>query len=239
MIEKSEIKDLSETENEMVKKAYENYGNVFDNANKSVLLIWSFFSDVKPEAFIFISFLSQVRTSLSLALLSTVRRHDVQTHMMLRNALESAVLACYALYKTNWREFGNIDDIGCLQTNDNVLNNAYKWLGDKYKDFSDGIKSFKDIINELFAHANLAPAICNVNFSELKGETLFFDKEGILINNRLWVIANISCGLLDLFRKVIQEFPLVTLIDNFEPKMRELGTENERIKKELMAFQDG
>lgn len=229
------IEDLSNAENEIVKKAHEDYGAVFDNANDLVSLTWDFLSNVDPKAWIFISFLSQVQISLSLALLSAIRKHGVQTDMMLRYALESAVLACYGLYNPNMNEFVRTDSDGVEHPNDKVRSKAYGWIEQRYKTYSGKIKYMKDVINASFAHANIFLTPSNFDFLESEVKVSFFDKDDELTTKqRLWVIANISFGLLDLFSKVIPDFPLATLADGFETKKSALYTENDRIKQELM-----
>jgi hypothetical protein len=228
------IEDLSNAENEIVKKAHENYGAVFDNANDLVSLTWEFPSEVDPEAWIFISFLSQVQKSLSLALLSAIRKHDVQTGMMLRYALESAVLACYALCNPHMDKFVRIDSDGVAQPKEEVLKkDAYKWIEKKYKTYSDKIKYMKGVINKSLAHANIILTTSNFDFLEPEMKVSIFDKDDELITKqRLWWIANISFGLLDLFSKVIHDFPLVKLADDFATRMKESYAENNRIKQE-------
>ena len=64
---------------------------------------------------------------------------------------------------------------------------------------------------------------------------MFFDNMGKhIIEQRLWWIGNISFGLLDLFKRIIGEYPYAVLMDGFDKELEELGGENETIKKELM-----
>ncbi len=230
------IEDLSNTENIMLINAHKEYGTLFDHAQATVLFTRKFIYKVDPLAWVFISFLSQTSNSLVLALLSSVRRHDVQANMMLRYALESVVLACYALSKPDVNEFGHIDSDGLIQIDEEVLSRAYEWLEINYKTYSDTIKSFKDKINKSSSHANILKPQATFDFDE-EMKMLFFDKKHkIITEQRLWWIANISLGFLDLFSKVINDFPLVKLIDDFQIRWRDLGIENERIKQKLMKY---
>lgn len=235
-ITKFKIEYLSLTENKLVINAQRQYGHIFDNARNLVSLIWNFPKEVKREGWIFISFLSQVQKFLTLSLLSTIRMHDVQTNMMLRQVLESGVLACYALYNTKLESFGYINNsTGLVHENTKATETAYKWLENNYKTYSDKIKYMKGKINELFAHSNMINTTNNFEFKDSEMTVLFFDKpHDIITQQRLWWIANISFGLLDLFSKLINDFPLIKLGDDFTTEMQVLGAENERIKQELM-----
>ena len=63
---------------------------------------------------------------------------------------------------------------------------------------------------------------------------MFFDKPHVIITKqRLWWIANISFGVLDLFVRVVQDFPLIKFVDILPNDMKKLGIENEQIKTEL------
>lgn len=236
------IEDLSETENILVNSASKEYGPIYENSRSLVLLMSEFiFKISRPEAWIFIGFLTQVQNSLYLALLSTIRRHDVQSLMMLRYSLESAVLACYALFDINPDNYAVIEPDDSLKIKGRVREKANRWLEANFKEHSGKIKYFKDVINDTSAHANFGPVFSNADFS--KSEEIINhifddnleDKEHheLMIRQRLWWIGNISFGLLDLFYGAIIKYPLVELVDDFIGKMQELGKENERIKIEL------
>jgi len=232
---KVQILQLSEAENELVKYAHETYGHIFENAHDLVFLTWNFLSDVKPDAWVFTLFLSQLQKSLTLSLLSTLRNHDVQFHLVLRYALESAVLAAYALHDANIDSFGYTDDKEVLHQNEKVKDKAYKWIEANYETYSEKIKHMKKTINQSFAHATIIATPQNIYFQNSKIGNLFFDKEDqLMTKQRLWWLANVSFGLLDFFSKVISRYPLVTLARDFPVKMRDLGIQNEKIKSELM-----
>jgi hypothetical protein len=51
----------------------------------------------------------------------------------------------------------------------------------------------------------------------------------------LWWVGNVALGTLDLFAKIIEKFPIVTLVDDFPQKMGSLSEENNRIQNELKS----
>ena len=92
----------------------------------------------------------------------------------------------------------------------------------------------KDQINETFAHASILPTSQNLYFDGSKLGNQFFDAhDKLMTKQRLWWIGNVSLGLLDLFAKVIEKHPIVTLVDDLSPKMISLSYENNRILNEL------
>jgi hypothetical protein len=236
------IESFSNEENNMVKEAAIKYGRTYENANNLILLLMDCVKEiVQPEAWIFIGFLCQVQKSMLLAFLSTIRRHDVQTLMMLRNVLESSVLATYALYQNNPDVYGTINTQGILDINKKTKEKAYKWLDREFDYFSKKIKFFKDYINSTNAHANFGLIFYNIDFSSeyFMASHLFDDntedKEHnfMLTMQRLWMIGNISSGLLNLFNQGIKKYPLVSLVDDFESRLSMYSIENDKIKEEL------
>ena len=228
--------DLSKHEHSLVEKAASEFGPDFINANELVFFTWSFISSVKPEAYVFSLFLAQIQKSLVLCLLSAIRDHDVQLFMMLRQALENVSLASYALFETDQDAFYTTDENKILFPKKKINEKAYKWLEKNYLDHSKKIKSMKDQINESFAHANILPTPHNLYFDGKRIGNQFFDAhDRLMAKQRLWWIGNIALGVLDLFAKLIERFPIVTLVDDFHQKMGTLSKENNRILNELKS----
>lgn len=73
--------DIIESEREMFLTASDRYGDFFINAFEFNVLLNEFIKSVDPDRFIFAMFLSQIRKHTTLALLSAVRLHSVQTSM--------------------------------------------------------------------------------------------------------------------------------------------------------------
>jgi hypothetical protein len=231
-----QIIQLSEQENALIINAPTEYGNIFQNAHDLVYLTGHFISNIKPDGHVFSLFIPQVQKALTLSLLSCLRNHEVQLNMMLRYALESAVLAGYALNNPNLDDFCYTDSRNCLCPKEKAKDAAYKWINNNFPSFSDKIKYMKDSINESFAHANILSTPQNYSLSKTEIRSLFFDIPDALITKKnLWWIANISFGLLDLLSRVIEKHPLVSLANDFPEKMKRYYGENEKIKEQLAA----
>lgn len=187
MSEYSLIEKLSNDENEMVKKAHADYGEIFDTAESSIALLLECIESCDQETSIFSQYLSQVRVSLALALLSTVRRHEVQAYMMLRQALESSVLAAYGLYKPEFNEYGKINPDRTVSPDENTKNRAYKWVKSEFPNHSASIKKVKNRINAYGAHANLINS--SSTFEDLgHGFNHFF------LTRKIILLQHVNCG---------------------------------------------
>jgi hypothetical protein len=171
------IEELSKTEHTMVSSASENYGRFYNHAEEILKFLFAFIKSVDASAEVFIIFLSQIQKSLSLSTLSTVRQHDVQAQMMLRHALESAVLASYSLYERDIKKFADTNEQGYLFEIPGIKDKAYKWLEANYKTHNDKIRFMKtQVINKSTAHANIVSAFNNYDFEEQESiKITFFD----------------------------------------------------------------
>lgn len=232
---KLNIANLSNFENELIRNAGKDYGSVYNNSHNLIGFVWSFISKVDDISYLFVLFLTQVRKDLTLSLLSIVRKHVVQANMMLRHALESSCLACYGLANPSQEDFLEIDErTGIIQEN-KILDRAYKWIETEHRDYSDRIKYAKGVINKLYAHAFILQPAFNFSVSRSGMTSSFHDSiDEILTKSYLWNVADIAFNLLDLFSKVIQKYPSVVLVSDFEERMKEFYIENEKIKTELM-----
>ena len=209
---KISIIELSKREHELVENAASEYGPIFVNAHDIVFFTVSFIFSITPEAYSFSLFLSQVHKCLILCLLSAVRNHDIQFHMMLRQVLEYAALGSYSLDKHAPSVFYKKGDDGLLYPKECANNKAYKWLERNYNEHSDKLKSMKEVINQTFAHASILPTTQNLYIEKDWAVGQFFDSPDKLITKqRIWWVGNVGLGIIDLFYKVSKKFPLISV----------------------------
>jgi len=197
--------EISEAENKLVAEAKNKYGKVYENAVNLVFLLWDFLKSAEADAWIFVSFLSQVQKFAVLSLLSTLRHHNAQSLMNIRQIFEAGVLATYALHERNDATFYYKDENDVAYAKDDAKEKAYKWLEQNYKSHSDTIKNQKEIINGMWTHSSMLLTPFNFELKdEQKFSTSLFDKEDDFhTKNDLWFLANSCWGLLDLFAKEI------------------------------------
>jgi hypothetical protein len=229
--------DISKEDDRLIGEAKIKYGKIYDNTENLVFFLWDFLKSAEADAWIFASFLSQVRKFAILSLLSTIRKHNAQSLMDIRQIFEASVLATYSLHERNDTTYYYKDKNDVAYVKENVRAKAYKWLGDNYKNHSDTIKNQKQIINNMWTHANIL--LTPLNF-RLEGEEKFlssvFDNEDdFQAKNNLWFLANSCWGLLDLFAREIIKTKMAKLSDDFVLKMQQFGKDNEFLKKELTA----
>ena len=229
------LSNLSKQEHKLIENAANEFGKTFTHAHDIVFFTWTFITSIKPEAYTFSLFLSQIQKSLVLCLLSALRNHDVQYHMMLRHVLENTSLACFSLYETNTEEFCRSDENDILYADKSASKKAYKWLENNYHSFSAKIKNIKDNINESFAHASILPGPLNMHMNGNTIGNLFFDKpDKLMTQQRLWWTGNVTLGILTLFEKIIQKYPKVNLVDDFAQRMFEFSKDDTSILAHLM-----
>ena len=228
--------EILEAENKLVTEAKNKYEKVYENAENIVFLLWDFLKSAEADAWVFVSFLSQVQKFTILSILSTIRQHNAQSLMNMRQVFEAGVLAVYALHERNDTAYYYKDQNGIAYIKEDTKEKAYKWLEENYKSHSDTIRNQKKTINNMWTHSSIL--LTSLNFQLEKEEIFFnsfFDKEDELqIKNNLWFLANSCWGLLDLFAKEITKTKMAKLSDDFIAKMRQYGNDNEALKKELM-----
>jgi len=195
------IARLNSLENDKLLEALEKYPAFFKLADDIVnSLSREFVDTVRNENIIFLSFHSQVCADLQLAVLSTLRHHDIQACLMLRHALESIALAAYAtIFKPGADEAGILSEFGST-------GKAYKWIETEFPEYSKKIKRLKEIINENYSHANITTAAPRISEREGKLNLHFFDTNSeALIASRLYAISEIGWLAFDFLEKAVQK----------------------------------
>jgi hypothetical protein len=233
----STFQEILDSEREMVLRAEERFGPYYVNAFRFTELFSQSINTVPITRLIFALFLSQVRKHQTLALFSTVRLHRTQAKMNLRQALEARAFAAYAIAHIDATDFADKDEEGILNPTQDLAMKRYKWLEQNFAEGSNAIKRLKETINQSSAHSNILDAQSNFNFDGVnrRFDTPFFDFEDVyLIKSDLWLIANVAMGLLRLFFEVNRTLDVVVFADDFEKRLKELGSDNGRLREEMM-----
>lgn len=228
---------ITELESEMVRRAEEKYGKYYLHASTMVFFLGKFLKSIDPDRYVFAMFLSQIKKHAFLALLSTLRRHHVQTSMDLRQVLEAASCAAFAIANPNERGFAELQENGYLEATEKLKNKRYKWLDEKYPDGSKSLHKLKTLINSSAAHSSIIYAQNNFKLDIEKGkfEMPFFDFENIYLEKTdLWHIANIVMGVTDLFYGIAKDYRGITFSDDFIKDLNLLKLENDSLKLEMM-----
>ena len=230
------IESISWSEHELIVEARELYDEFLLFSEETIKLLMKSFVSVHPNCDVFLVFLSQIQKALTLTLLSTIRKHDVQSSLMLRIALESSVYAGYALTKANVFDFVTLDENGFAHENKNIKKKALKWIEDNYSHFSISIKNYKDMINDSSAHSNIISAFSNFSIGTNDSIIIsMFDNDRTeMIKERLWWVGNITFCILDFLRIVIKDHPMVKLHDNFHQELFDISRLNDYLEDQLL-----
>lgn len=225
------IQGISQLEDQLVKNAADQYGEVYHLALSYLEFSWEFIEKFMPQAEAFLLMMGQVRSSNYLAFLSILRHHLLQSKLNMRVSLESSVLACYSLEnfeidKVMRSKESSLKDL--RKAEEKFKKNSIKWINEKYSSHSEIIKEYKDKINETYAHASFTTSTFNGYSDENVYSGSFFDrsiddKEGHydVVVNLMHYSMTIKQEL-DFYYDVIKNNPFITLCDNFDKKNQTL-----------------
>ena len=234
----STIGEIIESERALVLEAPDRYGAFYVHAlDASVLLASCLRSgDISQE--IFLRFLAQVKKHHTLALFSTVRLHKVQAMMNLRQVLEAAACAAYAIRNPDPMHFVDVTEDGLLDPSQALTGRRYKRLDEHFPAGSASIKGFKLSINQTTAHANYLSTSHNFELPEgaAWASAPFFDvADEHFIKTDLWLIGNVAICVMDLFYGVAQGQAGIVFADGFERDHSQLAAQNSALRDEMMA----
>jgi hypothetical protein len=230
------IGEIIESERLLLEGASAKYGAFYNHALDASVFLTRFVKSLDPDRFIFGRYYSQVKKHQLLALFSTVRLHQVQSTMNLRQVLEAGLCAAYAIANPDSDHFVIVDKNGLLNSSQKLTGNIYKWLDQNYPRGSKSLKEMKDNINASTAHANLVYTGSNFAVADNGVSSPFFDfEDGYFVKIDLWRIGNIAISLLDLFYGVNQSVGSIKFIDDFRDRFDALVSQSKTINAELTS----
>ena len=231
------IGEIIESERWLVLAAPERYGDYYRHALDASVLLSHFIKSLDPDRFVFGRYHAWVKKHHLLALFSTVRLHQAQAAMDLRQVLEAGLFAAYALANPDHRLFVAEDKNGLLNSSPKLPRNAGQWLDQNHPQSSRNIKEMKDAINETTAHANLVYTGANVEVAGDGVSAPFFDVEDPhSVKTELWRIGNIAINLLYLFYGVNQNVGCIKFVDDFQAQLGGLVSRSNALRAEMMAM---
>jgi hypothetical protein len=179
----------------------------------------------------------------TLAFLSALRLHHVQTMMNLRQVFEAGAAAAYAIANPNVADFVDIDAFGIMDPTKDLTTKRYKWLKENWPAPSEWIKDEKDRINKSAGHANIVSGDRTFRVVDAgKGVSApFFDIEDKeLVEIDLWQIGSAAIGLMQLFYTVASDVArtgraVVEFRTDFQQKLDRFGAESKVLLDELKS----
>lgn len=162
-------------------------------------------------------FEAQTVKGIFLAVLSTIRRHTVEAHIILRHSLESLVLFVYSMEYTDEKDYKIYkDDDEIIDFDINLLQKANKHIENKYPDISREIEGYKNIINSYYSHPNVSSSQYNMAKIDGNLKLLIFDnyfkpyiRESLLSINYTIIL------ILKTFQRLESDYKSFVLKSNF------------------------
>jgi hypothetical protein len=178
-------------------------GQPYAMAREATLLLTTFVGGIQADRTVFIRCLALMKKHFTLAVVSIARRHHVQAMMNLRQVIEAASNAAYAL-GTPAADY--VEPVtGLAMDSKEVSKRSYAWLDANYPTMSDDLKGIKDHLNDTSSHFNLVQSGRIVGDEPKNGvwETGFFDEEDDHLSHiDLWSITHAALASLALFEAV-------------------------------------
>jgi len=186
--------------------------------------LWNYVSDFDSEyGLSFTLFLGQFRKAITQTLLSILRLHAVQGFMTLRYALESAALACYALFSNELKSFYSIDEYDRAVPLEKSLKKAYTWLENIDPEYSEHLKLRKRMINDYWAHCNILPTSQNFQINGNAADTVYFDRKDKDMNDQyLLVVSDIAFSFIIASSQLNSKFRRFQILTDFHQTMQGL-----------------
>jgi len=229
---------IIDSERAMVLSASQRYGENYDTARDSAMLMGSFLKSIDTDRWIFSCFLADAKKHVTLALFSVVRLHRVQAMMDLRQALEDGAFAAFAIANPDPSHFVDVAEQGFLNLSKKLASKRYKWLERNYPEAAEAIQGRKNSINSIEAHADLVNAFNMSRADEgIRAYlTPFFDPETEHhVKTSLWRVADVALALMHVFYEVNERRNVIKFADNFWPRIQALGERNEALRQAILA----
>jgi len=185
--------DYIHLEEVTLQESLQNNRDILTNVHELIMLLSDVVISEDKKAGSFYLLSSQVRNDLVLCLLSSLRRHETQSKLMKRQAIEKACLSTYSLVEPDIDKYLGQDENGAKPVQ-KTLDRAFKYIGKQFPSHSHRLKQIKDMINNFYAHGNM--------FNSLKKEEhfSFFDEQDALIQRILyWEIGYLASVIFDLW----------------------------------------
>ncbi|WP_151736749.1 hypothetical protein [Paenibacillus tengchongensis] len=185
-------------------ESLQNNRDILSNVEELILLLSDVVISEDRRAGSYYLLNRQVRNDLLLCLLSSLRRHETQSKLMKRQAIEKACLATYSLFEPEYDKFLGQDEDGAKPIQ-KALDRSFKYVNTQFPSHSLRLKQVKDMINKFYAHGNM--------FNSLKKEEHFgfFDKQDELIQRTLlWEIGYLASVIFDLWYHAVDQCSFAT-----------------------------
>ena len=211
-------------ENQVLLATIDSNAEYYNVSYDVVDYLWHYVLGFDAETgFTFTLFLGQFRKAITQTLLSFLRLHSVQGFMTLRYALESAALACYALFSTELESFCGVDEYERAVPIEKALKKSYTWIEKNDPKYSEHLKMRKSMINDYWAHCNILPTSQNLEVDGDQADTVYFDRNDKDMNDQyLLVVADVGFSFILASSQFNTKYKRFQLSNDFHHTMQSL-----------------
>jgi hypothetical protein len=227
------LMDIVNRENQVLLATIDSNAEYYKVSFDIVDYLWKYVTGFDSEyGLTFTLFWGQFIKTITQTLLSVLRLHSVQGLMTLRYALESAALACYALFSTELESFCGVDEYDRAVPIEKALKKAYTWLENNDPKYSSHLKLRKTMINDYWAHCNILPTSQNLEIEGNEADTVYFDRTDKDMNDQyLLVVADIAFSFILASSQLNIKFKRFQVSNDFHHTMQSL-------QKDLTALRE-
>ncbi|MCA6289683.1 hypothetical protein [Phenylobacterium sp.] len=236
------LDSLAAEERKHYRNAQKRLGAPYLVARETTILLTTFIKFASKNRYVFAGFIALIQNHQTLSLLSSVRFHHVQAMMNLRQALESASNAAFAL--ANPLESYSDETTGFMLDSRAVSSRSIKWIESEFQEHSDQIKNIKNEINRNSAHSNIIQSarLVDTDFDNDIINTSFFDREDQYDNIAdLLIISKSAIIIMDLIWAVNQKHGGISFSDDFTKRFSQVRADHADLVenlKQTKRFQD-
>jgi len=218
------LMDIVNREKQVLLATIDSNAEYYNTTYDVVDYLWHYVSGFDAETGLaFTLFFGQFRKAITQTLLSILRLHSVQGFMTLRYALESAALACYALFSTDLESFCGVDEYERAVPIEKALKKAYTWLENNDPNYSEHLKMRKSMINDYWAHCNILPTSQNLEVVGNEADTKYFDRNNKDMSDQfLLIIADVAFSFIVASSQFNTKFKRFQISNDFHHTMQSL-----------------
>lgn len=227
---------LLQREAELFHSAEHRLGWPVAMARDATLLLSNFMESVSAARHVFIRCMAMVKVHHTLAFMSTLRLHHVQSMMNLRQVAEATSNAAFALAHP---DLDLIDaETGLVLHPKEISAKSYKWIEQAFPRHSSDLKVIKDIINEQSAHFNIVNSTLIVTDSaeDEIWRADFFDLEDRHFElSDLWVSTMLALCSIHLMIEVAKVHGGFVLALDAEERAHNVKAQADKLRADLMG----
>lgn len=222
----SYIIELSEIEHNLVLEGLRSYGALSDVAASAISLLACIKNADKDKGIVFSNFTMSCWRDFNQALLSVIRKHWVQSFIMVRHGIESSKLGCYSLHKQDKSFFEKFKDDSFISHDRKRDAEIEEWFLQNFPSHYNFLKEKISLINKSISHPNLENATFGQKNQPENNKKIgsFFDvdtPDEIVGKSFIFGISIIAADITELFLEITKQYsPIITIRDNIESDLK-------------------